>query len=224
MDVRHEVADAARQSTNEGRMITLYTYPTPNGQKAAIMLEELGLEYRSIRVGMASGENRKPDYLALSPVGKIPALVDDSGETPRRVFGSGAILLYLAEKHGKLLPADPAGRAEAYGWLGIGISDLAPSIGSLFRFAVMATEKSPYVIDYFTEELERCWRAFDQRLGEAEYLAGAEYSIADISVYPFAHATRRSNPQFVERCPNIGRWLGTVGARPAVERGMKPPA
>lgn len=201
-------------------MITLYTYPTPNGHKATIMLEELGLEYRTVKVDLTAGEHRKPDFLALSPVGKIPALVEEDGGTPLRVFGSGAILLHLAEKHGRFMPADPADRAEAHGWLGIGISDLAPAAVSLFRFAVMANEKTPHVIDHFTEELKRCWRAVDARLGEAEYLAGATYSIADISVYPFAETARRSNPKLLESLPNLGRWFGTVSARPAVGRAM----
>jgi GSH-dependent disulfide-bond oxidoreductase len=201
-------------------MITLYTYSTPNGQKAAIMLEELGLDYRTVKVDLAAGEHLKPDFLALSPVGKIPALVEEDGGAPRRVFGSGAILLHLAEKHGRLMPADPADRAEAYGWLGVGISDLAPAGVSLFLFAVRASEKTPHVIDHFTEELKRCWRAMDARLGETEYLAGAAYSIADISVYPFADAARRSSPKLLENYPNLGRWIGAVGARPAVGRAM----
>lgn len=206
-------------------MITLYTYPTPNGQKATIMLEELGLEYRTVKVDLAAGEHRQPDYLALSPVGKIPALVEEEeGGTPRRIFGSGAILLHLAERHGRFMPADPAGRVEAYGWLGIGTSDLAPAAVSLFRFSVMAEEKTPHVIDHFRQELKRYWQAVDTRLGEAEYLAGAEYSIADISVYPFARAARRSNPQLLDSFPNLDRWVGTLDARPAIERAMDVPS
>lgn len=202
-------------------MITLYTYPTPNGQKASVMLEELGLDYQARRVSLASGENLKPPFLGIGPIGKIPALVEEDGGTTRRVFGSGAILMYLADKHGRLLPSDPAQRAEALNWLHLGIGDLASAAGSLFRFAVMASEKLPYAIEHFGGEVERCWKALDTRLGDAGYLAGPDYSIADIANYTFTHASAQADPGLLQRFPNMKRWHDVVAARPAVERGMR---
>ncbi|HSK38977.1 MAG TPA: glutathione S-transferase N-terminal domain-containing protein [Arenibaculum sp.] len=202
-------------------MITLYTYPTPNGQKASIMLEELGLDYQARRVSLASGENLKPPFLSISPIGKIPALIEEDGGTTQRIFGSGAILTYLADKHGRLLPSDPAQRAEALSWLTLGIGDLASAAGSLFRFAVMASEKSPYAIEHFSGEIERCWKALNTRLGNAEYLAGPEYSIADIANYTFTHASTQADSSLFQRFPNMKRWYDAVAARPAVERGMR---
>jgi GST-like protein len=198
-----------RTDGEETTMITLYTYPTPNGHKASIMLEEVGLEYRVLKVDLAGGEQLRPDYLAISPIGKIPALIDEEiGSPPLRVFGSGAILLYLAEKTGCLLPEGIGPRTETCNWL---------------AFAVRAPEKLPYAIDLFRNELRRCYRAVEERLAEQEYLVETGYSIADIAVFPFVAVSVQVAPEFLDTHPNIKRWYDTVAVRPAVERGMKVP-
>jgi len=213
-----------RTDGEETTMITLYTYPTPNGHKASIMLEEVGLEYRVLKVDLAGGEQLQPDYLAISPIGKIPALIDEEpGGPPLRVFGSGAILLYLAERSGCLLPEGIGPRTETCNWLAFGVSDLAPTAVDLFRFAVRAPEKLPYAIDLFRNELRRCYRAVEERLAEQEYLVETGYSIADIAVFPFVAVSVQVAPEFLDTHPNIKRWYDTVAVRPAVQRGMKVP-
>lgn len=203
-------------------MITLYTFGTPNGQKASIMLEETGVPYQVHKLDMMGREHRQPAYMAISPIGKLPAMVDH-GAGDRRVFGSGAILIYLAELTSKLLPTDPAQRTEAFNWLAFGISDLGPTSIDLFRFAVRAPEKLPYAIDLFKGEITRCWDALEQRLTEADYLAGHDYSIADISVVPFIAAKMQSVPTYFDERPGIKRWFEAVSTRPAVEKGLKVP-
>jgi GST-like protein len=205
-------------------MITLHTSATPNGYKASIMLEELGLTYEIRTIDLADGQQLTPDYLEISPAGKIPALVlTDADGTRRRLFGSAAILQYLAETHGRLLPTDPAQRIEALSWVSVATSDLGPAAVSLFRFAALAPERLPYAIDLFKGETGRCWRAIDTRLAGSPHLAGPDYSIADIAVFPFAAAAARARPNFLDAWPNVGRWYGTVMARPAVQRGMAVP-
>jgi len=205
-------------------MITLYTFPTPNAHKASIMLEEVGLAYRAQKVDLVGGEQLKPDYLAISPVGKVPAMIDeDTGGAPQTVFGSGAILLYLAEKTGKLLPDAAGPRADTYNWLAYGISDLGPTAVDMFRFAVRAPEKLPYAIELFRNELGRCYRALESQVTRTEYLIETGYSIADIAVFPFAAASAQASPGFFETYPNIKRWYDLIAARPAVQRGMKVP-
>lgn len=205
-------------------MITLYTFATPNGHKASILLEELGLGYKVHRLDLMAGEHREPDYLAISPIGKLPAVVEDlPGGRKRRLFGSGAILLHYAERTGRLLPEDVDDRAEAMSWLMLGVSDLGPMSVEKFRFAVRAPEKIPYAIDLFKSELVRCYAALDARLGEVEFLAGA-YTVADIACFPFVAAMGASAPDVLERYPNMKRWHDTVAERPAVKRGVAVPA
>ncbi len=203
-------------------MITLFTSPTPNGHKASILLEELGLSYRVRRLDLAAGENKQPDYLRISPVGKLPAIVEElPGGVQRRLFGSGAILMHFSERTGRLLPQGEA-KGEALSWMMMGISDLAPTAMDMFRFSVRAPEKIPYAIDLFKGELLRCYQALDERLAQEEYLAG-EYSIADISCYPFIAVAASMGGRLLERYPGIRRWHDAVGARPAVQRGMAIP-
>ncbi|HEV7367704.1 glutathione S-transferase family protein [Arenibaculum sp.] len=205
-------------------MITLYTSATPNGHKASVMLEELGLDYEVRTISVAEGQNLTPHYLEISPAGKIPALVETGADgTERRIFGSAAILQHLAEAHGRLLPTDPAQRAEALSWLSVATSDLGPAAVSLYRFAVLAPEKLPYAIDLFKRETERCWRAIETRLATSPHLAGPDYSIADIAAFPFAAAAARARPAFLDAWPNVKRWHDTIAARPAVQRGMAVP-
>lgn len=204
-------------------MITLYTFATPNGHKASILFEELGIPYRVHTLDLMGGENKSPAYKAISPIGKLPAVVEElPGGTHRRLFGSGAILLHYAQCTGRLLP-DGDQQGEALSWLMLGVSDLGPAAVDMFRFSVRAPEKIPYAIDLFKGELVRCYDALEQRLGEVEYLAET-YSIADIACYPFIAAAAVAGSGLLERYPNIKRWHDTVGERPAVQRGMAVPA
>ncbi|NYZ13312.1 glutathione S-transferase [Azospirillum sp. RWY-5-1] len=204
-------------------MLTLYTFPTPNGHKASILLEELGLSYKVHKLDLMAGEHKKPDYLAISPIGKIPAVVEElPGGVKRKLFGSGAILLHFAERTGRLMPQGVEARADALSWLMLGISDLGPTAVDMFRFSVRAPEKIPYAIDLFKGELIRCYDAMEGRLAEREYLAD-EYSIADIACFPFIAVAAVANAALLERYPNIKRWHDTLSARPAVQRGMAVP-
>ncbi|WP_448204074.1 glutathione S-transferase family protein [Azospirillum sp. sgz302134] len=205
-------------------MITLYTFASPNGHKASILLEELGLTYKVHKLDLLAGDHLQPDYRTISPIGKIPAIVEDlPGGKKRRLFGSGAILLHYAERTGRLLPEGVDDRAEAMSWFMMGISDLGPSGMNKFRFAVRAPEKIPYAIDVFKEELARCYAAMDERLAGAEHLAGT-YSIADIACYPFFAVALAADGTLADRFPNVKRWHDMVAERPAVKRGMAVPA
>ena len=209
-------------------MITLYTWSTPNGRKASIMLEECGLPYAVKPVNIGKDEQFAPDFLAVAPNNKIPAIVDDEAEGgPLSIFESGAILTYLAEKTGRFLaPSGPA-RYRTLEWLHWQMGGLGPMLGQLGFFAVRSEEKAPLAINRFTQEADRLLRVMDRRLGEAPFLAGAEYSIADISAYAWtlAATTFLKEPlrETIDAVPNVRTWLGTVGGRPAVKRGMEVP-
>lgn len=204
-------------------MITLYTFSTPNGRKASILLEELGLTYKVQRIDLVGGENKRPEFLGISPITKIPAVLEElPGAKKRRLFGSGAILLHYAERTGRLIPDDLDDRAEAMSWFMLGISDLGPTAVDMLRFSVRAPEKIPYAIDLYKGELMRCYSALDARLSEAEYLAGS-YSIADIACFPFIAAAAVALGGLLDRFPNMKRWHDAVIERPAVRRGMMVP-
>lgn len=209
-------------------MITLYTWTTPNGRKISIALEELGLPYEVAPVNIGKDEQFAPAFLAVSPNNKIPAIVDHDAEGgPLSVFESGAILTYLAEKTGRLLaPSGPA-RYKALEWLHWQMGGLGPMLGQLGFFAVRSTEKAPLAIKRFTEESDRLLGVMDRRLAASPYLAGDDYSIADIAAYPWTlAATTFLKDALAESLPgktNVAAWLGRVGARPAVERGMAVP-
>lgn len=205
-------------------MIDLYTWATPNGHKASIMLEELGLEYRVKPVDIGNGEQFAPDYLAINPNAKIPTIVDADGPggEPFAVFESGAILIYLAEKTGQLLPADAAGRSRVIQWLMFQVGGLGPMLGQAQHFRRFAPQPLPYAIARYTEEAARLYGVLEKRLGESEYLGDASFSIADIAAYPWVG---RADWQGVELAdlPQVRRWLDLVGGRPAVARGMRVP-
>lgn len=204
-------------------MITLYTFASPNGHKASILLEELGLPYKVHTLDMMAGENKTPEYKTISPISKVPAVVEElPGGTRRRLFGSGAIMLDFAQRTGRLLPDDDQ-KGEALSWLMMGISDLGPTALDMFRFSVRAPEKIPYAIDLFKGELMRCYGALDDRLGEEEYLART-YSIADIACFPFIAAAAVAGSGLLDRYANLRRWHDAVWQRPAVKRGMAIPA
>lgn len=205
-------------------MIDLHTTATANGYKASIMLEEVGLPYRVIDYDLVKGEHMKAGYLALNPVGRVPTIVDhDTAGAPVSVYGTPAILLYLAEKTGQLLPGSPAERAKAYEWLGIVSSDLAPAYSGQFVFNVIAPEKNAWAIGFYDQLCLRLLAPMESRLGASRFLAGDGYSIADVIAYPVAAVSMKRFPGGLDAHPNIARWAAEVGARPAVQRGMKVP-
>ncbi len=203
-------------------MIDLFYWPTPNGQKISIALEELGLPYTVKPINIGRGDQFNPEFLAISPNNRIPAILDHrpaDGGDPIPVFESGAILLYLAEKTGQLMPKGVRGRVEVQQWLMWQMSGLGPMSGQANHFVVYASEKIPYGIERYTKEVLRLYGVLDRRLAEREFLAG-EYSIADIACYPWVTSCERLNLD-VSPFKNMQRWIGTVGARPAVQRGLK---
>ncbi|MET3414460.1 glutathione S-transferase N-terminal domain-containing protein [Methylobacterium sp. 1030] len=209
-------------------MITLYTWSTPNGRKIPIMLEECGLPYTVVPVNIGEDEQFAPDFLKVSPNNKIPAIVDDEAEGgPLSVFESGAILTYLAEKTGRFLaPSGPA-RYKALEWLHWQMGGLGPMLGQLGFFAVRSDEKAPLAIKRFTEEADRLLHVMDRRLGDGPYLAGTDYSIADMACYAWTLAATSFLKEPLEGTladiANVHAWLGRVGERPAVRRGMEVP-
>ncbi|ACI98884.1 glutathione S-transferase family protein [Rhodospirillum centenum] len=204
-------------------MITLYSFGTPHGHRASIMLEETGLPYRVHPLDFDGDRVTDPALLRVSPLGRVPAITDAIGGREVRVFGSGAILLHLAEMTGTLLPPDPAGRAEALSWLFLGMTDLTPAMVGHFRFAVLAAEKLPYAIGVYREEIARCCDVLEARLARVPYLAGDGYTVADIAVFPFIDAALPAGELLAGR-PALARWHAAVAARPAVQRGMAVPA
>ena len=204
-------------------MIELYTWTTPNGRKPAIMLEEVGLPYSVHPIHIGKDEQFAPDFLKISPNNKIPAIVDPDGPDgePISVFESGAILIYLAEKTGRLLPSDPRARIRTLEWLMFQMASIGPMLGQAGHFIRFAPEKVPYGIKRYTDETLRLLGVMDRRLSEAAYLAG-DYSIADIATYPWILATK---PMEIDLAPfaNLRRWLDAIAARPAVIKGMDVP-
>jgi GST-like protein len=209
-------------------MISLYTWVTPNGRKASILLEELGLDYAVNPVNLGKNEQFSPAFLAISPNNKIPAIVDHDAEGgPLAVFESGAILTYLAEKHGKLLPASGSARYKTIEWLHWQVGGLGPMLGQLGYFERFSQEKSVVASARFIAEADRLLTVMDKRLAESPYLAGKEYSIADISAYPWIMTAQTFLADvLLERMatkPALARWVDVVGGRPAVQRGMAVP-
>jgi GST-like protein len=203
-------------------MIELYYWPTPNGQKAAILLEELEISYQPYAIDIRQGEQFQPDFLKISPNNRIPAIVDrapsDGGE-PISLFESGAILLYLAEKHQRLLPQDLRERKTVWEWLFWQVGGLGPMAGQNHHFRGAAPEPIPYAIERYTNETARLYGVLNRRLEHREYLAG-EYSIADIACYPWIVAHERQG-QRLEDFPHIQRWFHQIQSRPAVQQAYE---
>jgi len=200
-------------------MIDLHFWPTPNGLKIKLFLEEAGLPYRAFPVDIGKGDQFKPEFLAISPNNKIPAIVDHEpadGGAPLSLFESGAILLYLAEKTGRLIPPDPRGRVEVLQWLFWQVAGLGPMAGQNGHFNVYAPEKVPYAIDRYNRETARLYGVLDRRLADREFIAGA-YSIADIACHPWI-VPHASHGQDLADFPNIARWFDVINARPAAIR------
>jgi len=205
-------------------MITLYTWGTPNGRKVSIALEELGLPYEMQPIDITKKEQFAPAFLALNPNSKIPVIVDTEGPEgkPITLIESGAILLYLAGKTGKLLPANLRDRLEAIQWLMFQMGSVGPMLGQVHHFLRFAPELIPYPIERYSKEAVRIYGVLNTRLSTHEWLAGAEYSIADIATFPWI---ARHDWQGIDlkRFPAVNRWYDNINTRPAVQRGMKVP-
>ncbi|OAN48419.1 glutathione S-transferase N-terminal domain-containing protein [Magnetospirillum moscoviense] len=204
-------------------MIELYTWGTPNGRKVSIMLEECGLPYRVHPIDIGKGDQFASGFLAINPNSKIPAIIDTDGPggQPLSLFESGAILIYLAEKTGCLLPSDPRGRAQTVQWLMFQMGAIGPMFGQTHHFRKFAPEPVPYAIERYSKETRRLYGVLEARLGEADYLAG-DYSIADIATYPWV---TRADWQGIElaQFPRVSHWAAGIAARAAVQRGMAVP-
>jgi len=204
--------------------IDLYTWGTPNGRKISIMLEEIGLPYDVHPIDITKDEQFAPDFLAVSPNNKIPAIVDPDGPggEPISLFESGAILIYLADKTGRFFPDEPRARYRTLEWLMFQMGGVGPFFGQAHHFRRFAKEKIPYAIDRYTNETRRLYGVLDKRLGVVPYLAGDDYTIADVATYPW---TSRHEWQGVDLAEfaNVKRWFDAVAARPAVDKGMRVP-
>jgi GST-like protein len=204
-------------------MIELYTWGTPNGRKISIMLEECGLPYRVHKIDIGKGEQFTPGFVALNPNSKIPVIVDSDGPDgePITLMESGAILVYLAGKTGRLLPKSARGKYKALEWVMFQMGGVGPMFGQLHVFLRLA-EPVPYALERYTKEKNRLYAVLDRRLGDTKYLAG-EYSIADIATYPWV-ARHDFHKTDLAEFPNVNRWFDSISARPAVIRGMAIPA
>jgi GST-like protein len=202
-------------------MIELYTASTPNGHKVSIALEELALPYTVHAIDLMRGEQKKPDYLKLNPNGRIPTIVDTENDN-FAVFESGAILVYLAEKTGKLMPQDIKGRSVVMQWLMFQMSGVGPMMGQANVFFRYFPEKIQPAIDRYQNECRRLFQVLDRRLGESEWLAGGEYSIADIANWAWVRTYKWSGVN-VEGLDNLKRWRDTMAARPACQKGIEVP-
>jgi len=204
-----------------GKPIDLYFWPTPNGWKVSIMLEECGLPYNVVPVNIAHGEQFTDAFLAISPNNRMPAIVDPDGPggTPISVFESGAILQYLGRKTGKFYPAEERARVATEEWLYWQVAGLGPMAGQNHHFRLHAPEAIQYAIDRYTDECNRLYGVMDKRLADRPYLAGDAYTIADIACIGWTSRWERQG-QDPNQFPNVKRWLETVRARPAVKRGM----
>lgn len=203
-------------------MIDLYTWPTPNGHKIHIMLEECRLPYAVHAVDIGAGEQFTPEFLAISPNNKIPALVDSEGPDgkPMALFESGAMLLYLAGKTGRFLPRSVRGRYQVLQWLMFQIGSVGPMLGQAHHFRMYAPEKIPYAIDRYTREAGRLYGVIDRELERTgAFIAGRQYSIADMAIFPWLRPHANQGVDLAQY-PQLRRWYDTVEARPAVQRAL----
>ena len=204
-------------------MIDLYYWPTPNGHKASIMLEEVGLPYRVCPINILSGEQFTPEFLAINPNNRVPAIVDHEGPEgePYSIFESGAILIYLAEKSGKLWPSSAKHRYDVLQWLMFQMGGVGPMFGQNGYFQGYCPEDVPLAKERYHKETKRLYGVLDKRLSDNEYLAGQEYSIADVATYPWTHPKQWELHRIdIEEFPNVLRWNRQVASRDAVKRGV----
>ena len=201
--------------------LDLHFWPTPNGFKISIMLEETGLSYNVVLVNIGRGEQFEPDFLAISPNNRMPAIVDhepSGGGAPISVFETGAILLYLAEKCGRFLPSDPRQRVEVTEWLMWQMGGLGPMLGQNHHFRIYAPEPVPYAVERYTKETSRLYGVLDRRLEGREYICG-DYSIADMACWPWIVPHERQGQKLAD-FPNVSRWYETMKTRPGLQRGF----
>jgi len=203
-------------------MIDVYSWATPNGHKVHILLEECGLPYAVHAVDIGAGDQFEPDFLAISPNNKIPAIVDSEGPEgkPISLFESGAILLYLAAKTGRFLPHALSARYQVLQWLMFQMGGLGPMLGQTHHFRIYAPEKVPYAVDRYTNEAKRLYGVMDRRLGQSRFLGDDEYTIADIAAWPWTRSHANQGVDLNDY-PNVKRWFDTIAARAAVQRGIQ---
>jgi GSH-dependent disulfide-bond oxidoreductase len=203
-------------------MIDAFTWPTPNGHKVHIMLEECALPYRAIPVNIGAGDQFKPEFLAISPNNKIPAITDPDGPDGRPIslFESGAILVYLAAKTGKFLPGNDRAKYEVLQWLMFQMGGVGPMLGQAHHFRMYAPEKIEYAINRYTNEAKRLYGVIDKRLARSRFIGGPEYSIADIATFPWLRSWENQGI-VLDDYPHLKKWFDQVAARPAVQRGVK---
>jgi GST-like protein len=203
-------------------MIEVFTWPTPNGHKVHVMLEECGLPYRAIPVNIGAGDQFKPEFLAISPNNKIPALTDPDGPDgkPISLFESGAILVYLAAKTGRFMPASDREKFEVLQWVMFQMGGVGPMLGQAHHFRLYAPEKVPYAIERYSNEAKRLYSVIDRRLAQSRFLGGKEYSIADIATFPWLRSWQNQGVTLSDY-PHLERWFNAIDARPAVQRGVK---
>jgi len=203
-------------------MIDVFSWPTPNGHKVHIMLEECGLAYRAFPVNIGAGDQFKPEFLAISPNNKIPAITDPQGPDgqPISLFESGAILVYLAAKTGKFMPSSDRGKYEVLQWLMFQMGSVGPMLGQNHHFRLYAPEKLHYAIDRYTNEAKRLYGVIDRRLSKSRFLGGPDYSIADIATFPWLRNWENQGVVLAEY-PHLKAWFDQIAGRPAVQRGVK---
>jgi GST-like protein len=203
-------------------MIEVYSWATPNGHKVHIMLEECGLPYQVEAVNIGEGDQFKPEFLAISPNNKIPAIVDPDGPDgqPISLFESGAILLYLAGKTGRFLPASIRGKYEVLQWLMFQMGGVGPMLGQAHHFRIYAPEKIEYAISRYTNEARRLYGVMNRQLGKSKYIAGNEYTIADMAIFPWLRSWKNQGIDWAE-FPHLKGWFDEISARPAVQRGVE---
>jgi GST-like protein len=201
--------------------IQVYTWPTPNGHKVHVMLEECGLPYEAHAVDIGKGEQFAPDFLAISPNNKIPAITDPEGPDGRPIslFESGAILVYLAGKTGRLMPAGDRERYEVLQWLMFQMGGVGPMLGQAHHFRLYAPEKLPYAVERYTNEARRLYGVIDSQLSKHAFIAGADYSIADIAIFPWLRSWENQGV-VIDEYPHLKAWFDALAARPAVQRGV----
>jgi GSH-dependent disulfide-bond oxidoreductase len=203
-------------------MIDVFSWPTPNGHKVHIMLEECGLAYRALPINIGAGDQFKAEFLAISPNNKIPAITDPQGPDgkPISLFESGAILVYLAAKTGKFMPESDRARYEVLEWLMFQMGSVGPMLGQAHHFRMYAPEKIPYAIDRYSNEAKRIYGVIDRRLAQSAWLAGAQYTIADIATFPWLRSWQNQGIVLSD-FPHLEAWFNKIAERPAVQRGVK---
>jgi len=202
-------------------VIDLYTWPTPNGHKIHIMLEECALPYNVHPIDIGAGDQFKPEFLKISPNNKMPAIVDSSGPDgkPISMFESGAILIYLAGKTGRFMPADVRGKYNVLQWLMFQMGSVGPMLGQAHHFRQYAPEQIEYAVNRYTNEAKRLYGVMNRQLAQSRYIAG-DYSIADIAIFPWTRSYKNQGVE-LEEFPHAKRWFDAIAARPAVQRGVE---